>query len=481
MRMLRARYVRITALAAAAAVGVVTAATTTYAAETPAAVGRSARLAAELRRAVDEQNYKDVLDTTPPSASAAAGHGGPAREKYDPSLAELASAVRARVAATATPIHQTPNVDAAVIELDGKGRPRSSADVLLSPQYPRGVIVPLDRNAATDKVRWRWWDDDEWDANGGKGTRDVLSGRDSAPLDFTSPYPASVLKLMVGFGVLRLVDKSTVSLDDQYAYRPVTTRSACGGAVIKPVRQFFDEMITVSRNESTCALIKMIHEFGAMAELNQTFVDLGLDTLRIIGTDPDNGGVWTGSNMSAIDTAKLLLIVNGGAGKLWTTRTGSPVTRDVLSASARAFFLRTLGDQGHNEMLSTTNWCGRAYPAPGIPQLTAQRWIDPRDGTMTVAGAVYGQDVRPCNATAEVTFAHKTGWVDTTGSDAGIVHSLPGNAKRNYIVAVFSNLGTDYIDLNRPADPPGIYPVPYTEKHGKLGRAIDTIMRKHCA
>jgi hypothetical protein len=30
--------------------------------------------------------------------------------------------------------------------------------------------------------------------------------------------------------------------------------------------------------------------------------------------------------------------------------------------------------------------------------------------------------------------AHKTGWVDTTGSDAAIVHSLPGKAKRNYIV-----------------------------------------------
>jgi hypothetical protein len=30
--------------------------------------------------------------------------------------------------------------------------------------------------------------------------------------------------------------------------------------------------------------------------------------------------------------------------------------------------------------------------------------------------------------------------VDTTGSDAGIVHSLAGKPGRNYIVVVFSNL-----------------------------------------
>jgi hypothetical protein len=72
--------------------------------------------------------------------------------------------------------------------------------------------------------------------------------------------------------------------------------------------------------------------------------------------------------------------------------------------------------------------------------------------------------------------SHKTGWVDTTGSDAAIVHSLPGKDKRNYIVVVFCNLGTDYVDVNRPADPPGVYPVPYTQKYAQLGKAIDQIV-----
>jgi hypothetical protein len=240
-------------------------------------------------------------------------------------------------------------------------------------------------------------------------------------------------------------------------------------------------MITVSKNESTCALIKLLHDHQAMDSLNQEFVDLGLEMLRLVGTDPNTGGRWGGSNMNALDTAKLLLLINGGAGTLWRAPDGTPVTKSVLSDSSRSFFLTMLGEQGLNQVLSTTNWCGRAYPAPGIPQLTPERWINPTDGTMTIDGRVYGQDVRPCQATAEVTYAHKTGFVDTSGNDAGIVKSLPGKDQRNYIVVIQSNLGDRYIDVNRPADPPGIYPVVYTEKYGKLGLAIDTFVTRHFA
>ncbi|RKT52856.1 serine hydrolase [Saccharothrix australiensis] len=437
-----------------------------------ATTGVSARLAEQVRQAVVAQDFKDVIDLTPPGGATAARSGAP--EKYDSTPAEPA----ARVApAAGKPLHQTPNLDVAVIELDGAGRPTAMADVLLSPQHPKGVVVPVDRRTlSTDQVRYRWWDDTEWDVNGGRGTRDVLAGREGAPIDFSSPYPASVLKLMVGFGVLRLVDQGRVALDGEYAYAPVTQNPACGGPATKTVRRYFDEMITKSQNESTCALIKMLHDLSAIDELNRSFADLGMPTLMITGTNPGNGGRWIGSNMSGIDTAKLLLLVNGGPGTLWTTDSGARVTRDALSQASRRFFAKTLGEQGHNEMLSTTNWCGRAYPAPGIPQLTPRRWVNPADGTVTVGGAVYGQDVRPCDAAAEVTYAHKNGWVDTTGSDAGIVHSLRGKAKRNYIVVVFGNLGTDYVDVHRPADPPGVYPVPYTEKYGKLGLAIDRIV-----
>ncbi|MFT7840961.1 serine hydrolase [Saccharothrix sp. BKS2] len=434
--------------------------------------GVGGRLAEQVRRAVVAQDFRDVLDLTPPELFAASRAGAP--EKYDSVPAGRAGGLGA---AEARPLHQTPNLDIAVIRLDPFGRPTAVADVLLSPQYPRGVSVPVHRGRlATDQVRYRWWDDTEWDVNGGRGTRDVLPGREDAPIDFSSPYPASVLKLMVGFGVLRLADAGRVDLDGTYAYEPTEPNAACGGAQGKPVRQFFDEMITRSQNESTCALIKLVHDLGAWDEVNRTFAELGMPTLMVTGTNPATGGRWIGSNMSALDTAKLLLLVNGGHGTLWTTDAGRAITRDELSASSRAFFRRTLGDQGHNEMLSTTNWCGRAYPVQGIPQVTPPRWVQP-DGTVRVGDAVYDRDVRPCDEAAEVTYAHKNGWVDTTGSDAGIVKSLPGEVRRDYVVVVFSNLGTDYVDAHRPADPPGVFPVLYTEKYAKLGRAVDRIMK----
>jgi hypothetical protein len=92
---------------------------------------------------------------------------------------------------------------------------------------------------------------------------------------------------------------------------------------------------------------------------------------------------------------------------------------------------------------------------------------------MTVEGRVYGQDVRPCNASAQVSFWHKTGLADTSGNDAGLVKALSGKPWRSYIVVVHSNLGYRYIDPNRPADPAGVYPVQYTQKLATLGKAID--------
>ncbi|WP_329793343.1 serine hydrolase [Lentzea sp. DG1S-22] len=458
-----------------------TALTVLGAAVTPAAsaAGDVNALAERLRQAIVAQNFKDVVDLTPPdlSAPASAARTAGQREKYDASPAELQNRARLRLAQAGKPLHQTPNMDAAIIELDLYGRPKSVANVLLSPQYPNGVVVPVAKaGLSTDQVRYRWWDDTEWDVNGGKGTRDVLPGRENAPIDFSSPYPASVLKLMVGFGVLRLVDQGKVDLDADYEYNPNPVSAACGGASVKKVRQHFDEMITKSQNESTCALIKLIHDRNAWDAVNATFADLGMPTLMVTGTNPGNGARWIGSNMSGLDTAKLLLLVNGGPDVLWTTGAGKQVTRDELSHSSRKFFQATLAGQGHNEMLSTPNWCGRDYPVQGIPQKVPARWIK-ADGTVTVGDAVYDRDVRPCNDAAEVTFAHKTGWVDTTGSDAGIVKSLRGKGNRQYVVVVFCNLGTDYVDAVRPADPPGVFPVLYTQKYAQLGKAIDTIMK----
>ncbi len=450
----------------------------TVAAEAVGTAPANARLAEALLAAVNQQAFDEVLDTAPPASAAARKLYAAGAEKYELTPDQVARTASSRSAAAA-PIHQTPNVDATVIALSRLGTPIAAANVLLSPQHPHGKIIPLDANLSTDQVRWRAWSDSTWDTNGGQGTVDALPGRENAPIDFMAPYPASVLKLMVGYGVLRLVDRGVISLDDEYAFdRTGAPNNACGPNVTKKISTFFDEMQTISKNESTCAMIKLLHDHDAVAPLNQHFADLGLPMLQLNGTRTVDGGGWGNVRMNALDTAKLLMIINGGAGRLWTAPDGTPVRPSLLSPASRRYYLKVLGEQGLNQVLSTTNWCGRGYPAAGLPQKISDRWIDPATGKVSVAGREYGQDVRPCQEAAEVTFVHKTGYIDTSGQDAGIVRNLPGAEDRHYIVAIHSNLGSRYIDAHRPADPPGIYPVQYTEKYALFGKAVDDIFTR---
>jgi hypothetical protein len=425
-----------------------------------------------LRQTMDRLRFQQVLDLAPPgSAQFRVLDSGVDEDATTPAQRERMYAA----AVSPKPIAQQPQIDATILELNRAGRVVSAGTVLMSPQYPHGIIVPVDRNLATSQVRWTQWDDLGWYANHGVGTIDVVPGRQNAPVQFMLPYPASVLKLMVAFGVLRLADQGVISLAGTYDYQPTSASSVslCGTASSNTIRSYLDASLTQSSDPASCALIKLLWDHGAIGALNQEFQDLGLATLHLEGTNPATGGHWTNAvTMSSLDAAKLLALINGGPGTLWTAPDGMPVTRAVLSASSRRFFLRELGQQGWNWMLSTTNYCGAAYPAAGIPQVTAKRWIAP-DGTVTVAGNHFGRDVRPCNRAAKVTFAHKPGWVSNGGADAGIVRSLPGQPFRHYIIAVFSNLGDQYQDPGRPATPPGVISPWYTQKFAQLGALID--------
>jgi hypothetical protein len=433
--------------------------------------GSAGSVARELQQTMDQLHFEQVLDLAPPTSAQARTLGAQSVDK-DATTPEQ-RAKRFAALAEPQPIVQQPQIDTTVIELDEHGRAISSGTVLMSPQYPHGIVVPVDGNYHTDGVRWRQWDDAGWYTNHAQGTIDIVPGRENAPIDFMEPYPASVLKLMVNFGVLRLVDQGVISLDDTYSYAPTTISSLCGDATSDTIRNYIDASITWSSNGASCALLKLLWDHDAVNGLNQTFQDLGLETMQLKETNPANGGHWSNPvTMTSLDTAKLLMLINGGSGRLWTAPNGTAVTSAVLSPSSRQFFKSELGQQGYNDVLSTTSWCGADYPAPGIPQVTPARWIA-ADGTTTVGGDAYGRDVRPCNQSAQVTFAHKTGLVGNSGSDAGIVRSLPGQQGRSYIIAMFSNLGDQYQDPNRPPTAPGAHPVAYSEKYAQLGLAID--------
>ncbi len=402
-------------------------------------------------------------------------------------------------AVPAGPVKYMPNVDLAVIELDPQGRATAVANVVLSRDYPYGLPLRTDPVAGpagtygASLVRWREWDIDRY--NGGtfsqetgqqltqKGWKtnppltaadDIVPGRESIPIEFMAPYPASLFKIIVAFRLMRLVSLGSLSLDQTYTYLPATSfaaqakqpdqplerpvasaggseRSAAVAAAAegetRTIRDWMDPMITVSSNHATRAMLKLLHDRNDLPAMHAELRGLGLGTLQVNGTDPSTGGNWQpGSiHMTSLDTARLLWLIEGGSGTLWLRPNGQPVLASLLSPGSRAFLKSLLDDQAFHEALSTGSLCGKANVAPGIPALVPARWINP-DGTETAGGFPYGQDVRPCNAAAEVVFGHKTGLTFNYGSNAGIVRSLPGQPPRRYIISFISSLGYRYTD-----------------------------------
>jgi hypothetical protein len=88
-------------------------------------------------------------------------------------------------------------------------------------------------------------------------------------------------------------------------------------------------------------------------------------------------------------------------------------------------------------------------------------------------------------------FLHKTGQTENYGSDAGIVHALPGKAPRHYVIAFLSNLGYRYYDeaLAEWADftdeekgIPGVGTgISFTQRIAELGRRVDEVMKQRAA
>ena len=398
----------------------------------------------------------------------------------------------------AQPTPYMPNIDVAVITLDSTGAMIDRANVMLSRDYPTGLVVPLDPNGGATAVRFRRWDIARYDggtysSSTGKQTStkgwtnnpaltdadDIVTGRQNAPYQFMAPYPASSFKLMVGFKVMRMVDAGTITLDTLYAY------SADGKKFeTRKIRDWMNPMITYSDNNSARAMVKLLHDKGQMSVMNQEFKNWGLGTLQVNGTSATTGGNWLVGqiHMTAFDTARLLWIIEGGPGTLWTGANGQPVTSALLSDTSRTYLKSLLADQGFNDTLTSANMCGNPNRRPGIPSAVPSRWVNASTGTVTVDGYAYGMDVRPCNAAAEVSFAHKTGFTFNYCSDIGIVTSLPGQPYRRYIIVYLSNLGYRYTDEAYATATTMPYysvnPIPYSQRIASLGKAIDDSLKQ---
>lgn len=430
-------------------------------------------LEAAVLRAVREARFDRVLD-----------FGAANEDAKKPSLPKI--------------IAHVPNVDIAVIQLNPQGQILACANVLLSRDYPEGLIVPVSLNHGASSVRFRRWDIARW--NGGefasgesvplriKGwtnhppltdDEDIVPGRTNASIQFMAPYPASLFKLLVAFHVMRLVDSGLLTLDTPVTFSVPNTKDET-----RPVRAWLDPMITASDNRATQALLQWLHRNVRIDAMNREYRDLGLETLQINGTRAEDGRNWQTDriHMTAFDTARLLLLIEGPPNDLWRTPDGRVVTAGYLSQTSRAHLKQLLAEQGLNEALSTANLAGVPNVRPGIPSKIAARWIHPTNGIVVVDGVNFGVDVRESNSKAEVIFAHKTGLTYNYASDAGIVTSLPGRPFRRYIIVFLSNLGYRYVDeafADRTRGPSGdaVSPISYTQRIPALAKTIDDAIR----
>ena len=395
-------------------------------------------------------------------------------------------------------IAHVPNIDVAVIQLDAQGKVVSCANVLLSRDYPEGLIVPIGLNQGAASVRYRRWDIERWNGSvfkPGESTPvtmkgwtnhppltdddDIVPGRKNASVQFMAPYPASLFKLLVAFHVMRMVDSGPLTLDTPYTLSVLNKKDET-----RPVRAWLDPMITESDNRATQALLQLLHRHSRIETMNREFRELGLETLQINGTRAEDGRNWQTDriHMTAFDTARLLLLIEGPPSELWRAPGGRAVTAGFLSESSRAFLKKLLAEQGLNEALSTANLAGVRHVRPGIPSQISARWINLTNGVVVVDGVNFGVDVRASNLLAEVSFAHKTGLTYNYASDAGIVTSLPGKPFRRYIIAFLSNLGYRFVDeafADRSRGPylDPVSPISYTQRIPALAKAIDDVIR----
>jgi hypothetical protein len=364
-----------------------------------------------------------------------------------------------------------PSIDLALIAFPPHAPP-VGANVLFSREHPQGVVAEIAPAAgAVQNVAYvadrtdaalcsdAWLPGADWSALHFA----PLAGRGAKR--FVAPYPASLIKLMVAVAVARQVDAGACAWDTPLAFAGRT----------RAVAEWVEDMIVFSCNDSTSALVALLHAQGAIVRegpretrnaLHEAFAARGLATLRLASTRADGGwgnavGAGVGHlQMTAWDSARLLWLLDAHAPPApWL----APATPALLSEASRARLRQWLDDQALHEILSSTVLSGVPGCVPGLPAELPARWIGADGSVCAGPEAAYPADARPASARAEVRFAHKTGTTENYASDAGIVCGIAPH-RRHYIVALITSLGTRYA--------PG-EPCASTWRLPALGAAID--------
>jgi hypothetical protein len=380
------------------------------------------------------------------------------------------------------PLQHFPSIDLAVAAFP-PGAPPVWANVLFSREHPQGLVAAPaalagkaagsianlhyladQRDAQGNSVAWlpgSDWQQLHWR---------TLAGDASQPR-VVAPYPASLVKLMVLVGVAHQIDQGHARWDQIWTWQD-QSRAVCDWA--------FD-MVVISSNDATSALVALLHAVQAIwledgvevrNEVQALFQTYGLSTLRLHNTRADGGwmngaGAGVGElQMTAWDSLRLLWLLDEEAPCApWL----APDLPPLLRRQSRAVVLHCLREQGLHEILSSSVLAGVPGWVPGLPARLPERLIQPDGSAWLANDLVYPGDLRPLRARSELEFAHKTGNTENYSSDAGIVRGI-APAKRHYLIALLSNLGSRYAPQE---------PCATTWRLPALGAAVDAYLRCH--
>ena len=374
------------------------------------------------------------------------------------SHAQLAAALREAMRASleeAPAFDPPPTLDLAVVAFP-EGHAPVWANVIVARGHHEGVVARIDDRAGpVEDIRYLVDPTDAqrrsiaW-APGADWTRwpDLQTLHGTGPYRSIAPYPASLIKVMVAVGVGLLIDRGLCAWDEGWTWGDRLTPPRT-----RPVRDWCDGMITESRNDDTSALVALLHARGLIRRTDQgevhnglhdAFRDSGLPTLRLAQTRADGGwlnrdGAGVGHlQMTAWDTVRLMwrLLPAPPSAPPWLPG-HAPA---LLQPATAAEIWRMLQDQALHEVLSSAVGVGLPGWRPGLPAQVPARWVGP-DGRVRAAGQHWPGDVRPLQARAEVTFAHKTGTTENYVSDAGWVQSRRPDGRR-YLIALLATLGS---------------------------------------
>jgi hypothetical protein len=368
------------------------------------------------------------------------------------------------------PLRHFPSLDLAVVGFPAGDAPLA-AQLHFSREHPLGLITPAPpafgalnglhvladlQDGAQRSIAWD--PDADWSAL----PFETLAGQPGQPR-VVAPYPASLLKLMLAVGVALACSQGRADYGEAWAHEGQR----------RPLRDWQFDMLAVSCNRSTSALVAWLHargELDATGEpLEARFRALGLPTLRLRGTRPDGGwgnaaGAGVGRiQMTAWDTLRLLWWLDPDAPPPPWVGPDAP----TLGDAARGEVLRGLQLQGLDTVLSGASLAGLPGAPRGLPSRLNGRWIRP-DGGLRAGDYDFPPDVRATHASAQLRFAHKIGSTENYAADAGIVQAL-APARRHYLVALLSNLGRRYAWHPLAAGP---------RQLAELGATIDRLMAR---